>query len=146
MHIFYCMFKVCKKTNIALNIWHCLRFRRHFFLSIPNYMVSGFLRKIFGLEGVIEKCVGCFLVYLFFKKKKNLKTGIWVIIKKKRIVTSFLCVFMVKKGICKKGVLGSCRTHYWVDIGVIQKTNKNFLSKNIFALHMCPMFLAILFS
>ena len=31
---------------------------------------------------------------------------------KKRIVTSFLCVFMFEKGMCELGVLGRCKTHY----------------------------------
>ena len=34
-------------------------------LGISKWVVSGFLEKVFGLEGAMEKCVGCFLVYLF---------------------------------------------------------------------------------
>ena len=36
------------------------------FLGIPDWVIGWFLKKNFGLEGVMEKCVGCFLVYLFF--------------------------------------------------------------------------------
>ena len=36
------------------------------FLGILNWVVSGFLGIFFGLEGVMEKCVCCFLVYLFW--------------------------------------------------------------------------------
>ena len=35
------------------------------FLGIPKWVAGGFLEKIVGLKGVIEKCVGCFLVYFF---------------------------------------------------------------------------------
>ena len=39
------------------------------FLGIPNWMIEGFFKKkiIFGLKAVIEKCVGCFLAYLFLR-------------------------------------------------------------------------------
>ena len=41
------------------------------FLGIPNLVNSSFSKKNiffsnFGLKGVVEKCVGCFLVYLFW--------------------------------------------------------------------------------
>ena len=45
-----------------------LGFRRHF-LGVPNWVIGGFLNIFFlnlGFTGVMEKCVGCFLVYLFF--------------------------------------------------------------------------------
>ena len=39
------------------------------FLGIRNWVIDGFFKKIFlfnfGLKGVTEKCVACFLVYLF---------------------------------------------------------------------------------
>ena len=35
------------------------------FLGIPKWLFGGFLENFFGLKGVMEKCVGCFLVYLF---------------------------------------------------------------------------------
>ena len=35
------------------------------FLGISKWVFGGFLENIFGLKGVMEKCVGCFLVYLF---------------------------------------------------------------------------------
>ena len=44
----------------------CLRFRRHF-LGIPNWVIDELFKKKFGLKGVIEKCVDCFLVYLFLR-------------------------------------------------------------------------------
>ena len=41
------------------------------FLGIWNWVVGGFLKIFFffnlGLKGVIEKCVSCFLVYLFLR-------------------------------------------------------------------------------
>ena len=40
------------------------------FLCIPNYAVRKFSKKSFfnlGLKDVIEKCAGCFLVYLFLR-------------------------------------------------------------------------------
>ena len=36
---------------------------------MPNWVIGGFLNIFFlnlGLTGVMEKCVGCFLVYLLF--------------------------------------------------------------------------------
>ena len=70
-----------------------------------------FWDNFFGLEGVMEKCVGCFLVgcipilgWFFLIKNRGMCNHL-----KKRIFTSFLCVFMVEKGIYKKGVLGSCK-------------------------------------
>ena len=47
--------------------YFCLRFRCHFF-SLPYWKIGGlnFFFFNFGLKGVIEKCVGCFLVYLFW--------------------------------------------------------------------------------
>ena len=47
------------------------------FLGIPNWVVDGFFKKNFflnlGLKCAMEKCVDCFLVYLFlggfFKKR-----------------------------------------------------------------------------
>ena len=40
------------------------------FLVVPNWEIGWFSEKCFfffnfGVKGVIEKCVGCFLVYLF---------------------------------------------------------------------------------
>ena len=46
--------------------YFCLRFKRQFFghTKLGDWWV--FLKKInFGLKGVMEKFVGCFLVYLF---------------------------------------------------------------------------------
>ena len=41
------------------------------FLGIRNWEIGGFSKKNnnnnFGLKGVIEKCMGCFLVYLSLK-------------------------------------------------------------------------------
>ena len=40
------------------------------FLGVPNCAICGLLKTIFfyfGLKGVMEKCVGCFLVYLFLR-------------------------------------------------------------------------------
>ena len=40
------------------------------FSGIPNLVMSGISKKYFfnfGLKGAVEKCVGCFLVYLFLK-------------------------------------------------------------------------------
>ena len=39
------------------------------FLGIPNWVIGRFLTSFFfyfGLKGVVETCVGSFLVYLFF--------------------------------------------------------------------------------
>ena len=39
------------------------------FLGVPNWVIGEFSKKNFlnfGLKEVMEKCVGCFLVYLFF--------------------------------------------------------------------------------
>ena len=79
-------------------------------------MIDGFLKKRFGLEGVVEKCVGCFLVYLFsrgfFIKNEGMCNNF-----KKHIVISFSCVFMCFygwKGYIVKIALGSCKTHYYL--------------------------------
>ena len=42
------------------------------FLGTPNFKILRFQKILFnlGLKGVIEKCVGCFLEYLFFSIKK----------------------------------------------------------------------------
>ena len=52
------------------------------FLAIPNFANFEFWKHFFfniGLKGVIEKCVGCFLLYLFlrgfFDKKGVTKQG-----------------------------------------------------------------------
>ena len=40
------------------------------FLCIPNWVIDGFLKFFcfnFGLKGIIEKFVGCFLAYLFLR-------------------------------------------------------------------------------
>ena len=65
------MLKIVK--NGVLREWgfkFCLRFRRHFFRR-PKSCDRRVLKKKnvfdFGLKSVIEKCVGCFLVYLFLK-------------------------------------------------------------------------------
>ena len=76
-------------------------------MGVPNWTVGG---SFFGLEGVTEKYVVCFLVYLFLGF--FIKNGGMCNNYKKRIVTSFLCVFMVEKGMCELGVLDSCQTHY----------------------------------
>ena len=39
------------------------------FLGVPAWVIGGFSKNVFlnfGLPGVIEKYVGCFLVYLFW--------------------------------------------------------------------------------
>ena len=41
------------------------------FLGIPNWVLTGFFNFLFfsfGLKGVMEKCVGCFLVYHILRK------------------------------------------------------------------------------
>ena len=51
-------------------IYFCLRFRRHFFRRTKLGDWWDFQKIVFylnfGLKGVIEKCVGCFVVYLFW--------------------------------------------------------------------------------
>ena len=65
------------------------------FLGIPNWVIDGFLKKIFfnfGLKDVMEKCVFFFLVYLFlggfFIKKRGMRDNL-----RKRIFTLFLMRF-----------------------------------------------------
>ena len=69
----------------------CLNFDVTFFRhsKLDDWRVLKYFFLIFGLKGVIEICVGCFLVYLFFGR------------------------FLWGGGICEKGVLGSCITHYY---------------------------------
>ena len=79
------LFKVKKNgTKKVLREWRfkfSLRFRRHFF-SHTKFCKLRVLKTFFfniGLKGVIEKCVGCFLLYLFlrgfFDKKGVTKQG-----------------------------------------------------------------------
>ena len=37
------------------------------FLSVPNWVIRGFSKNFLGLKCVMEKCVGCLIVYLFLK-------------------------------------------------------------------------------
>ena len=55
-----------------------LRIQASFFLGIPNWVIDCFFFLFsFDLKGVMEKCVGCFLVYLcwgdFFSKKWGMR-------------------------------------------------------------------------
>ena len=88
-----------------IRVLFLLEIQASFFLDILNWAVGGFLGNFFGLEGVMEKCLVCFLVYLFwdvfFIKNRVMCNNF-----KKCIVTSFLCVFMVEEGICRKGSSG----------------------------------------
>ena len=88
-----------------------------------------FEKTFFGLEGVIGKYVGCFLVYLFFfwGGEGVIKNGGMFNNYKKCIVTSFLCVFMAEKGISELGVLGSCKIHYFRATQKLQKQLKMWL-------------------
>ena len=71
------------------------------FLGIPNWVIRGFLIFFFhfGFKGVMEKCVGCFLVYLFFfyfffwggrLLKRCEKWGVYVIALKSYIHVLFM--------------------------------------------------------
>ena len=53
------------------------------------------------------------IIYFFLGGGGGIKNGGMCNNYKKRIVTSFLCLFMVEKGMCKLGVLGSCKSHYF---------------------------------
>ena len=72
-------------------------------LGIPNWVIVGFLKKIFlnfGLKSVIEKCDRCFLVYLFlevFLIKKVQKVGCECNSIKTRIDTLFKCVLIFER-------------------------------------------------
>ena len=57
-----------KKGITEMEIMFSLRFRCHFFRHIKLCDFAGFEKKIFfelGIKGLMEKCVSCFLVYLF---------------------------------------------------------------------------------
>ena len=74
--------------------YFCLRFRCHFFRHTDCAIDEFFLKKFFNfdLKGVIEKCVGCFLSYLFLRGFFIKSVGMCDILRK-LIVTFFLVCF-----------------------------------------------------
>ena len=67
------------------------------FLSVLNCAIGGFSNNFLGLKGVMEKCVGCFLVYLFLRVLFFLKK----ILRDRKF-----------KFLCETYPLVSCNTHY----------------------------------
>ena len=69
------------------------------FLSVLNCAIGGFSNNFLGLKGVMEKCVGCFLVYLFL-----------------RVLFCFKKVLRDRKFkfLCETYPPVSCNTHYSV--------------------------------
>ena len=102
LHLFmWYFFKVKIVKNGVLREWRlyvCLRFRRHFFrrTKLGDWWV---FKKNLGLKGVMEKCVGCFLVYLFL-----------------RVLFCFKKVLRDRKFkfLCETYPPVSCNTHYSV--------------------------------
>ena len=92
--------------------YFCLRFRHQFFKAYQIGWWVVFLKNVFGLEGAIEKCVGCFLLYLLFGFFL-LKTAVCVIILKNALLPHFYVHLWLGRVYAKRRVLGSCRTHYW---------------------------------
>ena len=79
-----------------MGFYFCLRFRRHFFrpTKFENFKISK-NRKI-EIIGIIEKCVGCILVYPFLEGGgggllKNVKKVCICDYDKNRIVTCEKC-------------------------------------------------------
>ena len=81
------------------------------FLGIPNLMIGWFLGKFFRFwrrHGKMCRLFPCIPIFgVFLIKKRGMRD-----ILRKHINTLFCCVLMVKKGICKKGPLVRCNTHY----------------------------------
>ena len=61
-----------------------------------------FLKNVFGLEGAIEKCVGCFLLYLLFGFFL-LKTAVCVIILKNALLPHFYVHLWLGRVYAKRG-------------------------------------------
>ena len=62
----------------GMGFYFLLDIQTSFFFGIPNFKISGFRKKKFfkfGFQGFIEKCVGCFLVYLFLKGSFFIKSA-----------------------------------------------------------------------
>ena len=100
--------------------YFCLGFRCQFFghTKLGDSWVFNFFFH-FGFKGVMEKCVGCFLVYLFFfyfffwggrLLKRCEKWGVYVIALKSYIHVLFM-FFNSWKGDKVKGP-ERCNTHY----------------------------------
>ena len=105
--------------------YFCLGFRRHCFrhtnFKILKFRFSFFLNL--GLKGVIEKCVGCFLVYLFlgvFFRLKSVKKCVYVVNLKNAVLPVKSVFINVKKGISE--------LWFWLALIHTTKVSKSIVS------------------
>ena len=81
----------------------------------------------------MEKCVGCFLVYLFLEDFffiKKCEKNVCVLVLKVTLLLMKNLFFVVKNGMSELGVLVSCKRHYYQS-----KTAVFQLSRRVFILH-----------
>ena len=110
--------KIVKKGVLReWGFYFCLRFRRHFFLDIPKWVVGGFLEKYFwswrSWKNVqVVSLYTCFRGFLIKNRRmcNNLKNA---------LLPHFYVFLWFKKGICKKRILGGCIIHYWASFSTI---------------------------
>ena len=70
MHLFFLDLKIVKNGYCGNDGFIFAWDLGVIFSGIPNLVIGQFLKFFFfnfGLKGVVEKCVGCFLVYLFLR-------------------------------------------------------------------------------
>ena len=112
-------FRVKNSQKMEWGFYYCLKFRRHFFrhtrfqdlkISKKKFLSIWVLRsqrKMCRLFPCIPIFRGAFL-------SKSVKKCVCVMgLKIALLLVKNVC-FGVKKGMSKMGVLGSCKTHYWI--------------------------------
>ena len=95
----------------------CLRFRR--LKSCDRRVFKKKNLFNFGFKGVMEKCVGCFLVYLFLR----------VFIFDQKVLPEWRFKFL-----CATYPLGSCKTHYsllTLQVHIVDKNASRYCNKDI---------------